>query len=86
MRDYDETQIIFAKRIKELRDEMGYGVRELAAKMGISHASISFYENLKRTPDIATCKLFADFFNVTGDYLIGITDERRRPDGKEKKS
>lgn len=68
---------IFAKRIKELREEQGYGVRELAAKLGISHASISLYESCQRTPDIETCRLFAEFFNVKGDYLLGITDERR---------
>lgn len=28
---------IFAARIKELRDEQGLGLREAAAKMGISH-------------------------------------------------
>lgn len=67
---------IFAKRIKELREERGLGVRELAAKLGISHASISLYENCLRTPDIDVCKLFADFFGVTGDYLIGISDKR----------
>ena len=68
---------IFAKRIKELREERGLGVRELAAKLGISHSAISLYESCKRTPDIDTCKLFADFFNVSGDYLIGISDRRK---------
>lgn len=67
---------IFAKRIKELREERGYGVRELAAKLGISHSAISLYENCQRTPDIETCKLFADFFNVSCDYLLGISDKK----------
>lgn len=68
---------IFAKRIKELREEQGLGVRELAAKLGISHSAISLYESCQRKPDIDTCKLFAQFFKVSGDYLLGITDERR---------
>lgn len=66
---------IFAARIKELRDEQG--LREAAAKMGISHSAILMYEKKKRTPDIEVCKLFADFYNVNGDYLLGRTDERR---------
>jgi len=69
--------IIFAKRIKDLREERGMGVRELAAKLGISHASVSNYESCKRTPDIETCRIFAKFFNVTGDYLLGISDIKR---------
>ena len=68
---------VFAKRIKDLREERGYGVRELADKMGISHSSISMYENCKRTPDIEILKKFAEFFDVTGDYLLGISDIRR---------
>lgn len=68
---------IFAARIKELRDEQGLGLREAAAKMGISHSAILMYKKKKRTPDIEVCKLFADFYNVNGDYLLGRTDERR---------
>lgn len=73
----EEITRVFAERIKVLREEQGLGVRELAAKIGISHAAISFYENCKRTPDIGVCKKFADYFGVTGDYLLGISDERR---------
>lgn len=73
----EEMLKVFAERIKTLREEQGLGIRELASLIGISHAAISFYENQKRTPDIATCKKFADFFGVTGDYLIGLSDERR---------
>lgn len=67
----------FAVRIKELRDEQGLGVREAAAKMGISHSAILMYEKRRRTPDIEVCRLFADFYNVSGDYLLGRTDKRR---------
>lgn len=68
---------IFAERIKLLREERGLGVREAAAMMGISHAALSMYENKKRTPDIEICNLFADFYGVSGDYLLGRTNERR---------
>jgi transcriptional regulator with XRE-family HTH domain len=67
---------MFAKRIRGLREEQGLGVRELATKLGVSHSAISLYENNQRTPDIDTCRLFAEFFKVSGDYLLGITDER----------
>ena len=72
-----EIRKIFAERAKDLREEQGMGVRELAAKMGISHAAVSNYESCKRTPDIETCRLYAQFFNVTGDYLLGISDKKR---------
>jgi transcriptional regulator with XRE-family HTH domain len=72
-----DVKKIFAERIKELRKDQGLGVRELAVKLGISHAAISNYENQKRTPDIDICRIYANFFNVTGDYLLGITDKKR---------
>ena len=68
---------IFAERIKLLREERGLGVQEAAAMMGISHSALSMYENKKRTPDIEICNLFADFYGVSGDYLLGRTNERR---------
>lgn len=68
---------IFAERIKLLREERGLGVREAAAMMGISHSALSMYENKKRTPDIEICNLLADFYGVSGDYLLGRTNERR---------
>lgn len=69
---------IFAERIKYLRELNGLGIRELASKLGISHSAISLYESAQRTPDIDTCKLFADYFKVTGDYLIGLSDEPKK--------
>jgi len=43
----------FAKRLRELREARGVGVRELANILGISHASISMYENCKREPTVS---------------------------------
>lgn len=69
---------MFAKRLRELREEKELSVRELAAILNMSHVAISYYENAKRVPDLLVAKKFADFFNTTCDYLIGLTDERYR--------
>lgn len=68
---------IFGIRIKELREERGLGVRECAAKIGISHAALLNYESCRRSPDIEVCKCFAEFFDVSGDYLLGLSNERK---------
>lgn len=65
---------VFAKRIKELRESQGLSTRGLAEKLNIGASSISQYETDIRTPDIEVCKKFADFFGVSCDYLIGISD------------
>jgi len=66
---------MFAKRTRELRMSRGITVRRLADDLGIWASSLSQYENLKRVPDIDTCKLIADYFNVTCDYLMGLDDD-----------
>jgi transcriptional regulator with XRE-family HTH domain len=54
------------------------GVRELASKIGISHSTLSLYENLKREPGTTICAQFARYFNVSSDYLLGLTDDPKR--------
>ena len=71
------TKGIFGTRVKELREENGYGLRELAAMLEISHSALINYEKGERTADIEICKKVADIFHVSGDYLLGISNERR---------
>lgn len=65
---------IFASRLKELREKIGLNQNKCAKKLNISRGSISFYENGERLPDIETIYNMATFFNVSADYLIGLTD------------
>ncbi len=69
---------MFAKRIKELRESRGLTTRQLGAELSIGNNTISQYETCKRTPDINMVKLFADYFNVSCDYLAGMTDNPER--------
>jgi len=69
---------VFAERLKALREEKGISKRGLAAELGMSHVAIFHYERGERVPDIVVAKKFADYFNTTSDYLIGLTDERYR--------
>jgi transcriptional regulator with XRE-family HTH domain len=67
---------VFAKRARELRNGKGLTTRMLAAELGISCALISYYENCKREPTLSALKAYAKFFNVTIDYLAGLSDRR----------
>lgn len=48
---------------------------ELADKTSVSRSSINNYENGLREPDYDTLQLFADFFHVSTDAMLGLTDE-----------
>ena len=65
---------VFADRLKGLREKTGLNQKECAEKLNISRGSISFYENGERIPDIETIYNMATFFNVSADYLVGLTD------------
>lgn len=63
--------ICLGKRLKELRQKFGLSQKELAAKIDISTVRYSQYETGKRSPDYETLLIFADFFEVSVDFLLG---------------
>lgn len=61
-------------RLKELRKKKRISQLKLALDLNINQNSISRYENLEREADYATLIKFADYFDVSLDYLLGRTD------------
>jgi len=61
-------------RLKELRKSRGISQLKLAIDLNMNQNSISRYENGEREADYATLILFADYFDVSVDYLLGRTD------------
>ena len=68
----------FGNRLKELRTEIGKSQRDLSKEIGLSNKTISDYEQGTRTPDIEIFKRIADYFGVSYEYLMGITDCRNK--------
>ncbi|SUY45238.1 phage regulatory protein [Clostridium putrefaciens] len=62
-------------RIRYLREEQGLKQKELAHKFYVEENTWSQYENYVRKPSIDTIKGIAEYFQVSTDYLLGITDE-----------
>lgn len=61
-------------RLKELRKQNNITQLKLAMDLNISQNSISRYETGERQADYTTLILFADYFNVSLDYLLERTD------------
>ena len=61
-------------RLKELRKKNGISQLKLAMDLNMNQNSISRYENGVREADYATLIKFADYFNVSIDYLLERTD------------
>lgn len=64
----------FGERLREQRIKRGLTQGELAQELGMARNSIFSYETNKRTPDIDVLAKCAMFFDVTSDYLLGLSD------------
>lgn len=67
----------FASRMGQLRREKRQNQREAAAQLGISQALLSHYENGAREPKFEFVLEACDYYEVTADYLLGRTSERK---------
>ena len=65
----------FGERLKQLRTETSVGQNKLAEDLQISNASISYWETAKQEPTAEAIFKLAQYFNVSADYLLGITDD-----------
>jgi len=66
----------FGERLRELRRENHMTGDELGKKFNVTKTAISYWENGKSFPDEETIKKFADFFQVSTDYILGKSDIR----------
>ncbi len=62
-------------RLKELRKKRKISQLKLALDLNMNQNTISRYENLEREADYETLLKFADYFDVSLDYLLGRKDD-----------
>lgn len=65
-----------ATALKDLRIEANLTQKDLAKKLNIGQSTIAQYERGDREPTIHNLSLYAKFFGVTVDELLGISEER----------
>lgn len=71
-------------RIKLLREKRGLIQEILAAEIGITQQMLSKYEKDITIIKVDVLKRLAEYFNVTTDYLLGISDVKRDLTGQIK--
>ena len=65
-------------RIKYLREDNDITQKEIADYLHIKQNTYSQYENGKRQLNIDMLIALARFYNTSTDYILGLTDEKRR--------
>ena len=67
---------ILSKRLKELRIENNYSQYEIANLIDIAQVTYSHYELGRRSVSIQNLVKIAQIYNVSTDYLLGISDDK----------
>lgn len=62
------------KRLKDLREDHDLTQAQLAEIVHQSKSNISKYENGQVEPNIQTIIALAEYFHVSTDYLLGVSD------------
>jgi len=66
---------IFGERVLTLRRQKGLKQKELGEILGLSGKAISTIETGDRKTSIDNLAALAQYFHVSTDYLLGITDD-----------
>ena len=66
-----------AERLRELRKERNLRQEQTAVALDISMSSYCLYEQGKREPTASVLCRMADYYDVTTDYLLGRSDDRK---------
>ena len=69
-------------RIKSLREKRGLIQERLATELGITQQMLSKYEKTTDIIKVDILKKLAKYFNVTTDYLLGLSDVKRNLTGQ----
>jgi transcriptional regulator with XRE-family HTH domain len=73
---------VIGTRIRALREELGLTQAELSERLGINANTLAGYERGTREPNYEKTCIFSKYFNVSADYLLGLTDYKHNEDAK----
>ena len=64
----------FPIRLRRIRLSLSMQQEQVAKQIGVTKSAISTYENNARQPSLEMLVRLARLYNVSTDYLLGITD------------
>lgn len=90
--DGKDREVSKLVRIKELRKGQGWSQQQLADLLFVNQTAVSQWERGATMPEPLTLLRLSSLFDVSTDYLLGRSDEKRppvkdeRPDADEKEA
>jgi len=74
--------IIFLERVQELVSKAKISKRKFLKELGLNHNAYNDWKKKQFIPSGEAVAKIANYFNVSADYLLGITDNPNRIDAK----
>ena len=68
---------LFGARLREMRSRRKETQKELAELLGVKPNQIGEMENGRGATTLAKLALLCEHYNITADYLLGLTDRPR---------
>lgn len=69
--------MIWNERIKELREEHNLTQSQIAESLNITQRAVSYYERNQREIPIEILVRYATFFDVSLEYICGLSDNTK---------
>ena len=74
-----ERKEVFRQRLCALRAGMRLSQKKIADALGMSTVGYQYYEYGRKLPSFDTLPKLAVLFNVSSDYLLGLSDDPHLP-------
>lgn len=68
---------MYFRRIRELREDNDISQKEVANYLNITQQQYSLYESGKRTIPVDFIIMLTRYYNVTSDYILGLSKETK---------
>ncbi|GAA0803627.1 helix-turn-helix transcriptional regulator [Faecalicatena orotica] len=66
----------YPERMKELRQDLDLSQEKISKLLGVAQTTYSQYELDKRSIPIVYLVALCKFYNVSADYMLGLTDKK----------
>ncbi len=66
----------YPERMRELRQDLDLSQEKIAKMLGVAQTTYSQYELDKRSMPIVYLVTLCKFYNVSADYMLGLTDKK----------
>ena len=76
--DFGGLVMSFSDRIVQLKNERKLLQKDIASSVGLSLRAYQYYEKGQKEPTLSVLLRLADYFDVSLDYLVGLSDTPER--------